>query len=180
MCCLEMSGNMCVTGCYSWLFLCVAWRCREICVLLGVTVDCSYVLFVGYLLHCDLNCGIMQNICVFFGGCSTYSAFDDCSPNCEVSMSFIACFIMFLYSPQMCAFFLWFCLFMRCLVTVYSVTHIHVLFLTVCWILLQFTMIMLAAVHWSVLQGAVSCYWYSSYISVTFSLLASSRHIILL
>jgi len=81
-------------------------------VLLAVTVYCSYVLLVGYLLHCDLNCGVIQNICVFFGGCSTYSAFDDCSLNSEVQHVFVACFILFLYSPQMCALFLWFCMFM--------------------------------------------------------------------
>lgn len=160
LCCLEMSGNMCVTGCYSLLFLCVAcW------------------IFTTLWLKLWHN---SEHLCVFWWLLNIFCFWWLFNWTLKSSMSFIACFIVFLYSLQMCALFLWFCMFMCCLVTVSLVMHIHVLFLTVCWILLQFTMTMLAAVYRIVLQGAFSCFWYSSYISITFSLLASSLHIILL
>lgn len=160
MCCLEMLGNMCFTGCYSLLFLCVArWIFTTLWLKLWHNTEYLCVFLV-----------VAQHILLLMTVHWTLKS----------SMSFIACFIVFVYSPQTCALCLWFCMFMWCWVTVSSVMHIHVLFLTVSWILLQFTMTMLAAVHWIVLQGAVFCYWYCSYISVTFSLRASSLHIILL
>jgi len=83
-------------------------------VLLAVTVYCSYVLLVGYLLHCDLHCGIIQNNYVFFVGCSTYSAFDDCSLNSEVHALNCLLHCVCLYSTNVH--------------TVLLVLHVYVLF----------------------------------------------------
>lgn len=145
MCCLEMSGNLCVTGCYILLFLCIA------CWILWLT-----------LWHNS------EHLCVFWWllniFCFWWLFTELCLKSC---MSFVACFIVFFYSRQVSY-------------TVSSVMHIHVLCLSGCSTLLQFTMTLLAAVHCIVLQGAVICCWYCSYISATVSVIASSLHIIML
>ena len=160
MCCLEMSGNLCVIGCYSLLCLCV--RCWIFITLwLKLWHNSEHLCVFWRLINIFCFCWLFTELCL------------------KSSMSFIACFIVFFIVHKCVHFPFGF----ACLCVVWSLFLQLCIFMCCFWLsieLLQFTMTMLATVHGIVLQGAVFCFWYCSYISVRVSLPASSLHIILL